>query len=460
MTALATLLLASLLGASLDHGTAVELRYRGVLTPIKRGETSEAVKEFSVYAVVRQEAPGGHRLAFVVDETGGGGWAWPERFGSMSFDNNNRVTSDSQMQVLYEYEGTPYPLPLHQPLFAHANMLVAGAQWEDDESDYEVMGERTIANRKCWGVEARDRVGRIRTVWVDQTTPVVIASEREVVVGRGERLHLEMELESSQELSDQELETLDRPLQILLGIQKDLKRQSGATNPDLNDRQLAAVKPKLDNLREQAKSTPFEGLATYIRADVTSQLKRAESVTGVAQKLVGQPAPQMELVALDGTAFDKQHAAGAIEVLHFWKYRGDPPQEPYGQVGYLDFLYNRWKKQGVHVYGVAVSDRGAESGQRNAAVRQIRKLTEFMNLSYPIVIDDGTLLSKFGDPRRLGAKLPVWVVIGPDSKVAHYHTGFYEIARNEGLRELDEVLVELIKQRRAAKPSAPVGGAR
>ena len=84
------------------------------------------------------------------------------------------------------------------------------------------------------------------------------------------------------------------------------------------------------------------------------------------------------------------------------------------------------------------------------ALRSIRGLKEFMNLGYEITVDDGTLLGKLGDPRRLGAKLPLWVVLGPDGKIVHYHVGFYAIKPDEGLRQLDGIVVDLIKQQRSA----------
>jgi len=80
----------------------------------------------------------------------------------------------------------------------------------------------------------------------------------------------------------------------------------------------------------------------------------------------------------------------------------------------------------------------------------VRKLRDFMNVSYPIATDTGIQLKKFGDPRDLGAKLPLWVVIGSDGKVAHYHVGFYSIKPDEGLKPLDEVLIRLIREQRAA----------
>ena len=44
-------------------------------------------------------------------------------------------------------------------------------------------------------------------------------------------------------------------------------------------------------------------------------------------------------------------------MLHFWEYRDQPLKEPYGQVGYLEFLFQKRKEEGVKVYGVAVDGR-------------------------------------------------------------------------------------------------------
>ncbi|HUG89257.1 MAG TPA: hypothetical protein VML55_00385, partial [Planctomycetaceae bacterium] len=136
--------------------------------------------------------------------------------------------------------------------------------------------------------------------------------------------------------------------------------------------------------------------------------------------------------------------------LHFWKYHDDPLTEPYGQVGYIEFLKAQFqrRKLDVAVFGVAVDPRLGDPAARGAAVRQVRKLAEFMNLSYPIAADDGTLLKKFGDPRRVGADLPLWIVLTPDGKVAHYKTGYYEIKPDQGLEELQESVFRVIRGQR------------
>ena len=72
------------------------------------------------------------------------------------------------------------------------------------------------------------------------------------------------------------------------------------------------------------------------------------------------------------------------------------------------------------------------------------KLKAFMNLSYPVLLDAGPLVKQFGDPRIAGATLPLFVVIGPDGKIAHYHVGTYEVRQDQGLKELDQVVTDLM----------------
>lgn len=72
-----------------------------------------------------------------------------------------------------------------------------------------------------------------------------------------------------------------------------------------------------------------------------------------------------------------------------------------------------------------------------------------MNLSYPLVLDSGVLLKQFGDPRPLGASLPLFVVVGPQGKILHYHVGTYEVHQDQGLKELDQVIGRALE---VAKP--------
>jgi hypothetical protein len=77
---------------------------------------------------------------------------------------------------------------------------------------------------------------------------------------------------------------------------------------------------------------------------------------------------------------------------------------------------------------------------RRTAAASARKLKAFMNLSYAILMDDGSLLKKLGDPRPVGSKLPLFVVIGRDGQVIEYHAGLYDVRPEQGLAELDAVV--------------------
>ena len=120
-------------------------------------------------------------------------------------------------------------------------------------------------------------------------------------------------------------------------------------------------------------------------------------------------------------------------------------------MGYLDFLYHRRRKLGVEIIGVAVNQSLSDPATAGRGRSSARKLREFMNLSFPVAVDDGSVLKAFGDPREFGAKLPLFVVLDHDGRIVHYHVGFYRIDPDKGLQELDGVLVELIRKARAEK---------
>lgn len=438
----------SLLAAPLDQGVGVELRYTGALTKAGREADGTAVKRFSLYGALTRDGANAHRLAFVVSERGGGGWSWPERFGSIPLGKDLKPASSAVLRLLFEYEGNPIVVSLPCPVFSAAEPLKIGAKWTEGKEAWEVVKKQKIQDRECWQIQASTNFGRKRTLWVDIETPLVVALEERVFVGQGDEHSLTMQLESQKTLDEKQLAHDLQPLEGLLKLQTDLKRADNEFRAELSDAQLKLAGDALPALQKAADDTPFSALVAAINKDVKSQLQRTDEVGKLAEKFVGKPAPALSLVLTDKKTVDPATLKDKIIVLHFWEYQGEPLVEPYGQVGYLDFLNGKRKKLGVQVYGVAVDARFGEEPSAPAALKSIQKLKNFMNLGYDIAIDDGKLLTKFGDPRRYGAKLPLCVVIGPDGKVAHYHSGFYKINPDEGLRELDEVLIKLIKEQK------------
>jgi len=444
-----------------DH-QSIELRYHGSLTKTGRDAetTAEPVKRFDLYCLATPQSEGGKDVAFVIDEHGGGGWPWPARFGRVTTDAKGHPAK-IKMRLLHEHNGTPYVLFVPFPYFEFADRLANDARWEAPrESEfanqrdvapwkYRVAGSARVGGRDCWRVDVTNNFGPQESDWVEKSTGLVVKAERRIVIGRGETHSLRLVLDSSVPLSNEAFERANRPLPTLIRLQEDLKRPDDEKSPDLTEAQLGLAAAALKSLQSQADATPFEQLVAAIERDVNTQSRRTGDVDGLARRIVGKSAPAFQLKSTSGEIIPPEEYAGKIVLLHFWSYQGDPfPPEPYGQVGFLDYLYHRRNKLGVRVYGVAVDRRLADGAQSGSVLRSVKKLQEFMNLTYPIATDDGTILEKFGDPERIGAKLPLWVLIDPAGTVVEYKVGNYEIKADSGLSELDKKITTLIRKQR------------
>ncbi|MCA9203205.1 MAG: hypothetical protein KDA59_09175, partial [Planctomycetales bacterium] len=171
--------------------------------------------------------------------------------------------------------------------------------------------------------------------------------------------------------------------------------------------------------------------------DAKAQKNRTSAVDAMKKNAVGQEIGPLKLTDFTGKPLDAELTKDKVVILHFWSYQDAPLEEPYGQIGYLDFLNRRIDDAPITILGVVVNDRLAE-GQRASAVQGAKRLRSFMNLGYTIVLDDGAL-KQLGDPRVADAKLPLFVVIGRDGKVLEYHVGNYEVDRDRGLKQLEDV---------------------
>jgi peroxiredoxin len=454
-TALLALLVASKFAvSSFEDAPAVELRYTGALTRAKGNADDSAVKRFSLYCLVIRD-PEGRHIAFHVNERGGGGWAWPERFGSIALDGQMKpVAAGPGIRLLFEYEGNPIAIPLPLPVVSYAAALKAGGKWTEGKEAWEVVRTQKVQDHNCWQIQVSTSFGRKRTLHVDAEAPLAVALEERIFVGQGDEHSLTMQLDSVRYLDAGQLARDALPLAGLLKLQGDLQRGDNESRPELGEGQLKVAGEALPRLQKDAADTPFSALVSAISKDVKAQLQRTDEVSKLAEKFVGKTAPKFSLKLTDKSDVSSESLADRITVLHFWEYQGEPLVEPYGQVGYLQYLYDRRRKLGVRVYGIAVDGRVADERQAPAALKSIQKLKNFMNLDYGIATDDGKLLARFGDPTKYGAKLPLWVVIGPDGKIAHFHTGFYKINPDEGLRELDEALVKLIREQKGKSGAA------
>ena len=430
-----------------DPSTGTELRYAGTLIQqATNGETE--VKTFTLHSTVLLDHDGVAEIAYQLEERGGGSWGWPEQFGSLPVANTP-ATNSPPIRLLYLHEEQQYPIPIRSPLVEFRDKLVLQASWRDGTKDYVVTRKRTVKQRDCFQVEVSTNLGRKQTLVVEAATGILVSLDEKVILGRGDEFRLKMELQSQKLLSPEELSKATTTLESLVAIRTPLLRTGDQKVVELNADQLKSIQKELPRIERGAEGTTWTRLVAAIGRDLQQQQKRLDGLSGLQKKRVGSPAPEWSLKLANGAAISSDDVKGKVVVLHFWQYRGEPLSEPYGQIGYLDFLNNKRKKLGASVIGVNVDERFATPGQTAAATRSMKKLLEFMNVGYDMSVDDGTILSAFGDPRDYGAPLPLWVVIGHDGSVTHYHSGYYDIKPDEGLKQLDDAVIEALRRQKA-----------
>ena len=89
-------------------------------------------------------------------------------------------------------------------------------------------------------------------------------------------------------------------------------------------------------------------------------------------------------------------------------------------------------------------------------VEENKHFAEKFNFPYPLLSDTSREMGvKYGAAESTagGNAKRVAYVIGPDGKVAHFRSGFYKINPDEGLRELDDLLVKLIREQKGKAAS-------
>lgn len=449
MTASALLLAVSLfLSTPFDDAPACAVRYSGTLISGVRNGEGNPVKRFTLFCLIRKNETG-REIDWFLTERGAGGWSWPERYDAIVTDSELTGTSGGIPRLLYDYEGTPTVIPLPSPIVDYSKKLANNAKWAVGKESWEVTQKTKINDRDAWQAVVTTGFGKKKTSWILADAPLLCQLEEKVFVGQGDEHRLTMQLEGFESVSAEELQKQSAAWEKIRSLQTELKRKPAEFRPELTEPQLNAVSKALPELKKLATDTPFSALVTAISSDLRGQNDRSSDIARLQDKYIGKAAPTFEFLLLDNkTSVSSDELKEQVVVLHFWEYQAEPLVEPYGQVGYLDFLNDRRKKLGVKIFGVAIDERFGQPQTFGAAAKSAQRLKTFMNLGYPIGGDDGKLLKKFGDPREANAKLPLWVVIGADGKVAHYHAGLYSINTDEGLKELDEQLIKLIRQAR------------
>lgn len=421
--------------------------YEGTVA-LQGEDAGKARKTFDLTLLVTSTGPAGSELFWLVDERGQGGWPWSERFGRLALDRAWRSSARGP-SMLYEREDGRSAVPLLVPMLVARKKLAVGATWKEDTFDLLVEKPEKHGARDAWLVSMRDGFGLKRTMVVDQRGPLVLSMTERVVMDKGKQYELKLELVDGHKLDGDELSRLQAAFTSLVNLRNKLNHALASQEVEWKASELAMLREQLPRLEELAAGTALEKLVAAAKRDVELQASRGDALAELTKSQQGKSAPTFSLERLtgDGSVNDAD-LKGSVTVLHFWDYRDEPLKEPYGQVGYVDFMYSKLKDQKVQIFGVAVDGRLASEISRPNSLRSIKKLRDFMNLSYPLLLDDGSLLKQFGDPRVVGGTLPLFVVIDREGKIAHYHVGHCQVHQDQGLKELDEAVTKALNAKR------------
>lgn len=412
-----------------------ELRYSGVLSQPRAEGEGVVLRRFEVLLL---DSPEGTFFSVLDDDRDGS--PWPESFGQLESASQGRIP-----RLVYKYEGSAYTIPLPPLRLSLPDDAKVGSTWQASSWTFEITETSNNAGEPILNVDARERRGRRQELRVAAESGLLLAASQDVFMGQGEQFELKIEQVANEPVAESVLQQTQQLTAQLLKLQTTLARRPDTQQTELSPRQIADTKLQLANLTELAKDTPLQETVLRIGQDTARQGRRLNEAMKRQQELADRAAPEFALQLISNGTLDSSALKGKTVVLHFWKYTDKPLSEPYGQIGYLEFLYNKRKQMAVEVVGVAMNPALQQSDQQRSAVRSARKLMEFMNITYPIGYGDGTLLEAFGDPRGSGGDLPLWVVLSPAGKVVHYHAGFYEIDRVDGLKQLDQVIKQQVE---------------
>jgi alkyl hydroperoxide reductase subunit AhpC len=420
--------------------TAWQATYRGSLVPQKE-EDGNSPQPFTLQVVVSQLAAKQWQLDWVLQESGRAQWPWPSQYGSLTWQDGAAVeASSSGPGLLHPHDERKSIVRFPSFFVTGGDTLKAGQSWQEGKNTFRVAKMAKILDRPCWQVTVSNNYGLQQTLWVEKGQPLVLGGDSRVVLGQGKEHRLQFELTELRPLNKTGLQQLRQAFDTMAQLRDQLEVKPGNTQYDWSDEQLKLLRELLPRIRQKLRDTPLFQIAQLATQDASDQKDRKLTIAAITKRIMGKEVSELKVQGLKGEPFPKDGLKDAVVVLHFWEYRDKPLVAPYGQVGYLDFLYQKYQKQGLKIYGVAADLRLADAQQRPAAIRGIKKLVEFMNLSYPVMVDSAGTLERLGDPRAAEAKLPLFLVLDRNSKVIHYHVGYYQVQRDRGLEALDTVV--------------------
>ncbi len=423
-------------------GQPLSLRYAAALSETATNGESKPVRDFEIRCLVLPQSSGYPVVLYLMDQSSEE-QPWDAQFGRTEFDALGQPSPGLPVQR-HTHDGQHHWIGLRFGVFPGFDKLVLDADWTEGNLNYRVIGEPVVKSQPCWQLEINAPQGRRTSLTVQKSNGTISSAEHRFFVGMGEQWNLNLKLEELASAEATLVESWTKATGPLLKLKSQMQPPAGHDANRETAPQTPPSNEALDEIDKATADTPFAALAGVIRKDVTAGQQREQAIADLATKFVGRPAPPFIVIPLDGGEPISLAKPARITVLHFWEYQEKPLAEPYGQIGYLDFLAQK-RQDHVQVIGIISDKQLQDAKTAPAALRSARKLREFMNIGYPLGHETKGALAALGDPRKFDVNLPLWVVIGTDGTILHYHVGFYEVDSNRGLEELDGVIEQALK---------------
>jgi hypothetical protein len=432
--------------AELAAAPGVQLSYRGTVAQVRRDRAEQAAeKSFDLnWLLTRVDDDGGVGYVWVVEERGAGGFGWADGCGRWGQNAEGIATGPAGPALLFDFGTGKHVIPVGPPRFILPESPAAGLKWTRDDLEHEITRTTIVDERRAWEIRVSNQFGTLRTVWVEPESQVIVRSESRVFMNQGTEYRLAVQLAAVAEPDAATRKALADGVTALVNLRGKLKRPPRTIAEELTPAQLLILQNELPAVKQKAGKGATARIVTAAERDLARQSERTSALDRLIAAQTGRAVEPFEARGAGDVKLSSDDLRDRVTVLHFWEYRDEPLTEPYGQVGYLEFLYGKRKSQGLQVVGIAVDGRFQQPTTAGAAASGVRKLKNFMNLTYPVVFDGGDLLKQFGDPRTDGGELPLFVVVGKDGRTAHYKVGHYDVDRQAGLKQLDDVVKGLL----------------
>ncbi len=420
---------------------ATLIRYTATLSETTSNGNSQPVREFEIRCLVQPQSGGFPSILYLIEDSGED-QPWFERYGQVKFDPQGQPSPQLALHR-HVHSGHSSWIGLRFGHFPGCDKFQPGAEWTEGQMTYRLQPDKVVNTQPCWQLEINAPQSRRIVLSIQKTDGAILAAQQRYFVGMGERFDIKMRLEEIATATPDVVESWTTATRPLLKLKQEIKFEHNESET-LSKDQLQLAEAALDEVDKSTDGTPFASLAGVIRRDVTASQQRDSAIADLATRFVGRPAPPITVTPLNGGPVVKLSKPERVTILHFWEYQEKPLTEPYGQIGYLDFLAQKRKGQ-IQVIGVISDKQAQEPGAVLASLRSARKLQEFMNIGYQLGHETEGALAALGDPRKFGVSLPLWVVIGPDGTILHYRVGFYEVDANRGLEELEAVVEQALQ---------------